>query len=717
VRARQTSPRAGSALVLALIVVGTVTTLSAGYLMLASAVTRRQSGEVESLRAFNLAEAGLAEAYLGLRVGKAGRIGSAAAPAAYGDGLLWVDATELTGDRIQLESTALCGGGRATLSLVVERVETPLGFFSDEGLGVEGVLLVDGFDSADGPYWQQTGDGSLTIDPSYPFLFDDQLAKLLFYDGLFYRYMQKSELTYWYDRVLDHTTLVDDPLYGIEYDIQAGDFTDQDWQDDFASEEYQGILKYFELLQGDPVECPSPGGFQPWPYAEGSGSLESPMGMAAFEPLLEVPSLPVEEWTHTQGGGLLGSNGDVTFQNSAGELVEIYGDVVPGLGGSVGGAALVTGSSESRDLAAVLPEVELPEVEFLAAVQQASALPMVVSPGVVGYERIDVAADAELIIRGPSTVVIGALVLEPGASLTLDTQDGDVNLFITSALVFEPGSVVTTSEVPQSLSVQVAAIPSVGGEAPVRLEGQSQFHGAIYAPATEVRIGSDFEVFGGIVARRLDLDSGARLHFDNAGFDALPKLVSWRIVEIPEGVRRLSGNPFAQLGLDPNAMASLSASHDLTGIGLDVTYVDQSGVQSSYSGPEADFDWGAVAKVVETRRSGGAYEGTLDRSPGAERAGVDPGTPISAEDQALISLLNADDSSAGNVRSELLNQSPLSKEVLGALFVSPNPLPSEYLTDVLVANSPLTAEVLTRVVLNQPAVLDIGDRLVVLGAQ
>jgi hypothetical protein len=96
---------------------------------------------------------------------------------------------------------------------------------------------------------------------------------------------------------------------------------------------------------------------------------------------------------------------------------------------------------------------------------------------------------------------------------------------------------------------------------------------------------------------------------------------------------------------------------------------------------------------------------------------VDPGTPISAEDQALISLLNADDSSAGNVRSELLNQSPLSKEVLGALFVSPNPLPSEYLTDVLVANSPLTAEVLTRVVLNQPAVLDIGDRLVVLGAQ
>ena len=41
------------------------------------------------------------------------------------------------------------------------------------------------------------------------------------------------------------------------------------------------------------------------------------------------------------------------------------------------------------------------------------------------------AADAELVIRGPATVVIGDLTLAEGASLTLDTSGGDVELFVT----------------------------------------------------------------------------------------------------------------------------------------------------------------------------------------------------------------------------------------------------------------------------------------------
>ena len=601
-------------MVLAVIVVGTVSALSAGYLLLSASVTSRQTAEVDNMRAFYVAEAGLSEAYHGLRIGKTGRIASRAQPAGFGDGLLWVDARPLEDDRVQLDSTALCGGGRATLSLIVERVETPLGFFADEDLVIDEVLLVDGFDSEDAPYVEQTVGDHVTIDPSYPFLNVDDTYKLLFYEGFFYRFQNVDGNTYFYDHAVSVVALNQDPTYRDGFDVDADDFMDDDWESDFQGIEYEGVLTYFKaLLELQMIELGAPD--------SGSGYVDQDVSFydtstqsteLQSDPALTSSTGPTNDSVHTSGGGLLGSNGSISFATTSGEAVEVYGDVVPGADSSIEGSALITGDTEPRNEPVELPEVELPVVEFQPAVQHASALPMVISPSTVGYERIDVAADAELIIRGPSTVVIGALTLAPGAGLTLDTENGDVNLFITSQLDLEPGSVVTTSERPQDLNIQVAAIPTVDGEAPVQLEAQSQFHGLIYAPDTEVRIGADFEVFGGIVARRLDLAAGARLHFDNAGFDALPKLVSWRIVEIPSGVRTQRGNPFVDLGIAKADLTELSASHNLDGIMLDVTYVDKVGSELTYDGAEETFDWGSVGEVVKATRSGGIYGGSWD---------------------------------------------------------------------------------------------------------
>ena len=686
--------RSGSAMVLAIIVVGTVSALSAGSLLLSASVTNRQDADIENLSAFYLAEAGLSEAYHGLRIGLTGQVGSQAAPAAFGEGLLWVDATPLEDDRVQLESTALSGGGRATLSLLVERVETPLGFFSDEDLIVDDVLLVDGFDSEDAPYADQVEGGVITTDASYPYLNVDEQNQLVFYEGAFYRTtgIKKDNgdgrVEYFFDHAVTVQALSETEFYGpsSEYDIDFDDFVDDDWEDDFQGPEYKGVLTYF---------------------------------MGLLDPQVAVQGAPVMGGgygaVHTSGGGLLGSNGSISFQNAAGEPVEVYGDVIPGADASVEGSALITGDTEPRDEPVELPEVELPAVDFQLAVQHAGAIPMIISPSTVGYERIDVAADAELIIRGPSTVVIGALTLAPGAGLTLDTENGDVSLFITTALDFEPGSVVTTSEVPQDLNIQVAAIPTVGGEAPVRLGARSRFHGAIYAPDTEVEIGADFEVFGGIVARRLDLAAGARLHFDNAGFDALPKLVSWRIVEIPSGVRTLLGNPFVQLGVDRGDLAQLAESHDLDGITLNVTYVDKSGAELSYSGPEALFEWESVTRVIDSSRSGGAYEGIDEGDQGENETG--PTEPISAEDQALIDMLNDPKNSSGKIKSDLLNASPLSVPVLASAFHADNKMDTNGFKQVLLANSPLPPEILAMVIADDPSVLVATDRQTVLASQ
>ena len=157
-RRTRTACERGSALTLALIVVTMVAALGAAFLRVSTAVTQRQSGEVETLQAFYLAEAGLAESFQALRIGRSGQVGSETAPALYGDGLLWVDASDTIDDQVRLESTALCGMGRATLSLVVEPVEVPLGFFSDEDLLVDSVLLVDGFnsDAPTRPRWRRS---------------------------------------------------------------------------------------------------------------------------------------------------------------------------------------------------------------------------------------------------------------------------------------------------------------------------------------------------------------------------------------------------------------------------------------------------------------------------------------------------------------------------------------------------------------------------------
>ena len=88
-----THAQRGGAMVLALIAVMAAAMLAAGFLQLSSAITRRQSAAVSTRQAFYLAEAGLAEAYMGLSVARTGNVGTEELPVSFGGGLFWVEAT------------------------------------------------------------------------------------------------------------------------------------------------------------------------------------------------------------------------------------------------------------------------------------------------------------------------------------------------------------------------------------------------------------------------------------------------------------------------------------------------------------------------------------------------------------------------------------------------------------------------------------------------
>lgn len=157
--------RRGTAIVPALLVVLLTATLSMVYLQVSMAKNKEQRGSVDAKRAFYMAEAGLAEAFNGLCLGKSGDVGTEDLPAEYANGLFYVTAKDEGQGRITLKSTGLCGAGRATLSIVVQRQPDAVashGFFASQGVTVESGAFIDSYDSTTGSYQRPSLLGLLT---------------------------------------------------------------------------------------------------------------------------------------------------------------------------------------------------------------------------------------------------------------------------------------------------------------------------------------------------------------------------------------------------------------------------------------------------------------------------------------------------------------------------------------------------------------------------
>lgn len=161
-----TRTRRGGVLVLSLVAVFTVTVLAAGFSRFASSVASRQAQAVNKKRAFYLAEAGLAEAFAAFSCGRLGAVGSVASPALLGDGVFWVEATEIEPGIVRLLSTGMVGTGRAELALIAKRGEqdiSSLGVFSAGDLSLPAGSLVDAYDSSLGSYASQLDKSGATL--------------------------------------------------------------------------------------------------------------------------------------------------------------------------------------------------------------------------------------------------------------------------------------------------------------------------------------------------------------------------------------------------------------------------------------------------------------------------------------------------------------------------------------------------------------------------
>ena len=305
--------------------------------------------------------------------------------------------------------------------------------------------------------------------------------------------------------------------------------------------------------------------------------------------------------------GRITSDGSVTIDATAGPTA-MHGDAFAGGAGTVNliNSPTVTGVSEVRPVDVVLDPVEVPDITLGTGLTHGAGPPMVVPSGKYGARFLQLGVDADMVLQGPMLLVVDGMTLAAGSELTLDTTGGPIVMYVSNLADVEPGAAMTnTSGDPTRARLNIA------GPATATLEGDGPFHGLLYAPETTLLLGSDFELFGAAVAQDLDVAPGAQLHYDRklseAGArDALPSVVSWRIISMPVEHSALRRNPFDTLGLDPALLRAPIDAHEDQNI--DVAYRDAGNAPRTYSGLESAFDWGAVRSVDSLVRTGGLMD-------------------------------------------------------------------------------------------------------------
>jgi hypothetical protein len=389
--------------------------------------------------------------------------------------------------------------------------------------------------------------------------------------------------------------------------------------------------------------------------------------------------------------GVVGSNGDISI--ASGNL--ILGDVVYGPTGKldVANGAFITGGTSARPEEEVLPPVVVPDIPLAKAVKYAGGSPMVVAPGEAGYVGLDIGKNSSLVLKGPLDLVVGTMILRLGAKLVFDTTDGPVNLYVTNSLDFSSSSVVSTTTQVTSDSLIWVAAPE--GKT-VSFGAKSQFYGFIYAPLAEIHVAAQYEIYGGVVCKSLQLGAQGKMHYDlNLGATLegqIPLLLSWRVVDVPQDVAARRIDPFQALGLDRTTLLPPAEAHEDQV--LDVRYVDRDGRTTSYFGLESEFDWSVVGELLYGTRDGIAFFLPPDYA-GGDVVANDP----------LVDLVNSTMTSK-QLRDELLAASPCSTDALVAACLRDPPMNESDLASVLAANKPLADPALLSAI--DSAALDSG---------
>ena len=160
IQSQSVERRRGTALVMAVLLFSGLSVLSYAFFQVVTRAERHLDAGMDDERAFYLAEAGLHEAIEAIRNGGTGAIASEDVPAYFGGGVFWTTSEVLGDDLRRIVVTAMAGGGRQALELVlrVESEEDSLfvaTLNSKETITLNEGVVIDSFRSSLGTYSSQ----------------------------------------------------------------------------------------------------------------------------------------------------------------------------------------------------------------------------------------------------------------------------------------------------------------------------------------------------------------------------------------------------------------------------------------------------------------------------------------------------------------------------------------------------------------------------------
>jgi hypothetical protein len=517
-------------MVAVLFVVMTVAVLSVAYLQLSLAKNREGRSAVDSKRSFYIAEAGLSESFTALKLGRSGNVGTAQEPARFAHGVYWVEATEQEDQTVLVRSTGLCGTGRTSLAVVVDRTAESipgLGVFGDQDVVIGAGALVDGYDSRVGTYLEQEFDPDRDV-----------------------RWKESA--------------LAEGDAGGKVEGMPGGD-ADGNTPDEDVVEWYR------EKSLADIVVNVLDAGIDP-----------------AFLP----------------NAGRVSTNGDVQIAaGPSGNPTMVLADIQPGPNGTVlaDADAVLSGSTVPAREAITLPTVEIPTLTSRGDMTHSGGRPFIVPIGEGSYGTLHVTAGSTLVLKGPLDLVVDELIVDPGATLILNTDEGGIDLFVTGYFGLEPGSLMGEgSKRPDMASIIVTGEPEDRDgdghdDQPVTLGAAGELHAMLYAPQAELVLHENLELFGSIAGGSVELEANAKVHFDVAVAavvaDALAfvRMRAWRFIPNPDA-------PIVNSPLDPvvylklNGLPSVPSADAWVDQILDITYACADGHRHRYQGPEHLFE-------------------------------------------------------------------------------------------------------------------------------
>lgn len=238
--------------------------------------------------------------------------------------------------------------------------------------------------------------------------------------------------------------------------------------------------------------------------------------------------------------GTVGSNGNVTLRQNS----RVHGDAAAGPEGvtTVMGNAVVSGATTPSTTRVELPPIEFPDYVSLGPLSVPGNSVATLPAGPQRYGAAQIGSRARLTVSGPATLVFDSLVVRSNAQLLFDTTNGPVEVYVHGDFILNSNTLFAPlSRNPADLALNLNTDNVINPDQQVDLDevdfdSNSKLFGTIYAPRASVHIDSNFELFGAIVARRLVLDSYAKVHYDETLVEArggAPRdfeVVAWRLL-------------------------------------------------------------------------------------------------------------------------------------------------------------------------------------------